>query len=882
VSVDNRERDLAEEKFRLVVEACPSGMVLVDAGGRMIMVNTAIEEEFGYRREDIIGQSIYMLVPDRLRTEYTQRLEAVSRAPSPLRVGANGELTGLRKNRTEFPMEVGITQIDTSTGRLVLAVIVDISERKDTQQHLVQMESKYRSLVEAAPDSMVVLDQMGEIVFVNMQAERQFGYIRDALLGQNVTEIIPIGLAEKLLTVEPWSPEAALAPQIAAGFELVGRRKDASEFPAEIILSPLENSDKILIAAVIRDISPRKAAETHLIHMESMYRGLLEAAPDAIVVVNQAGDIILVNLQAENRFGYRRDELLGRKVTDIIEDFSDRLIAQVRRPTDDPLGRQIGTGIELQGRQKDGVEFPIEIMLSPLASSEGVLVTAAIRDISARKRVERLKDEFVSTVSHELRTPMTSIAGSLGLLVGHWASTLPESAARLLAIAQKNSQRLVRLINDILDIEKLEAGRVVFNLALVDVTPLVKQTIEANRGFAEAYGVHVRFEAKSLNCEVRADADRLAQVVTNLLSNAIKFSPAYEKVLVTTERIGEVVRVLVRDHGHGIPAEFKPHVFEKFGQADATNTRQKGGTGLGLSIVKQIVERMHGEVGFADAPGGGTLFFVDLPTWSDSTGWEIDLLAEPGSSRILLCEPDRETAAAMQIQLHQCGFATDLAFTLAAARARAEADDYDAVVLDLDLRDGDGINAILSLREQSRYKDTPIVVVSDDPALWRHDHRVDELNVLSCFSKPINLQQLVLVLATSIASETHKRPCILHLDDDRNVLSLVAHAFGTVADVISVETIKNARQAITNSHIDIALLDLSLGTHSGLELLPDLRDNNGHPIPVIILSVNEIEMPCDGQVQGVLTKSQASLKSLVEVVCERLTHRSGPIQREVA
>ncbi len=754
MNVEISERDLAEENFRLVVEACPSGMVLIDAASNMVMVNTAIEDQFGFQREELIGQSIYMLVPERLRAEYTQRFETVSRASAPIRVGENGELTGLRKNGTEYPIEIGITRIDTSTGRLVLAVIVDISERKGTQQHLAQMESKYR--------------------------------------------------------------------------------------------------------------------------------GLLEAAPDAMVVVNQAGDIVLVNLQAENRFGYRRDELLGRKVTEIIGDFSDHMITQARRRVDDPLGQQIGTAIELSGKQKDGIEFPIEIMLSPLASSDGILVTAAIRDISARKRVERLKDEFVSTVSHELRTPMTSIAGSLGLLVGHWASTLPDSAARLLAIAQKNSQRLVRLINDILDIEKLEAGRVVFNLALVDLTPLVKQTIEANRGFAEAYGVHVRFEAKSANCEVRADADRLAQVVTNLLSNAIKFSPAYEKVLVSLERIGEVVRISVRDHGYGIPAEFKPHVFEKFGQADATNTRQKGGTGLGLSIVKQIVERMHGEVGFVDAPGGGTMFFVDLPTWSDSTGWELDLLAEPSAPRILLYEPNRDTAGHMQTQLRQSGFATDLAFTLSAARARIGAADYSAVVLDLDLRDGDGTNLILSLRTLAHYKETPIIVITDQPSEWHHDHRSSGTNVLSCFGKPVNLQQLVLVLATSIASEAHKRPCILHLDDDRNVLSLVAHAFGNVADVISVETIKSARLAITKSHIDIALLDLSLGTHSGLELLPDLRDNNGRPIPVIVLSVNEIDMPCDAQVKDVLTKSQASLKSLIEIVCERLTHHSGRTQREVA
>ncbi len=292
--------------------------------------------------------------------------------------------------------------------------------------------------------------------------------------------------------------------------------------------------------------------------MEGRYRGLLEAAPDAMVVVNQAEEIVLLNVQAEKQFGYRRDELLGQKVTNIIpQGFAERLIADALRSTEEALAQQIGTGIELTGRRKDGDEFPIEIMLSPLESAEGILVTAAVRDISLRKNMERLKDEFVSTVSHELRTPLTSISASLGLLVGQWTGKLPESAARLLTIAHTNSQRLVRLINDILDIEKIEFGRVVFKLGRIDAIGLVEQVIESNRGFAEGYDVRVRFETTLADGEVKADPDRLAQVITNLLSNAIKFSPVDGEVMVTVEKRGDAVRISVRDHGGGIPANFR-------------------------------------------------------------------------------------------------------------------------------------------------------------------------------------------------------------------------------------------------------------------------------------------------------------------------------------
>jgi signal transduction histidine kinase len=244
----------------------------------------------------------------------------------------------------------------------------------------------------------------------------------------------------------------------------------------------------------------------------------------------------------------------------------------------------------------------------------------ALRYASERKRLERLKDEFVSTVSHELRTPLTSIAGSLGLLMGKAAGTMSKPGGRLLEIAYNNSQRLVRLVNDILDIEKLESGRAVFDFKRVEVKSLVEQTAESLRGYAEGQGVKIRIEAMAAADRVRADSDRLAQVITNLLSNAIKFSsPDSEVVATVAQDAGrDLVRITVRDRGPGIPSDFKSRIFERFAQADATNARRKGGTGLGLSIAKQIVDRLGGEIGFADAPGGGTIFYVELPAWDSA------------------------------------------------------------------------------------------------------------------------------------------------------------------------------------------------------------------------------------------------------------------------
>jgi PAS domain S-box-containing protein len=289
---------------------------------------------------------------------------------------------------SEFPIELMLSPLQSAEGTLVTAAIRDISVRKAADKVLAQMEGRYRGLLEAAPDAMVVVNTDGEIVLLNVQVEKQFGYRRDELVGQKVTNIIPVGFAERLTADDLRSAEDALAQQIGAGIELTRRRKDKSEFPIELMLSPLESPEGILVTAAIRNISVRKQAEKGLAQMEDKYRGLLEVAPDAMLVVDQRGAIVILNVQAEMQFGYRRDELLGQQVTTIIaEGFAERLIADDLRSAEDVLAQQIGTGIELIGQRKDGSEFPIEIMLSPLDSSEGILVTAAIRDISVRRNM---------------------------------------------------------------------------------------------------------------------------------------------------------------------------------------------------------------------------------------------------------------------------------------------------------------------------------------------------------------------------------------------------------------------------------------------------------------------------------------------------------------
>lgn len=372
---------------------------------------------------------------------------------------------------------------------------------------------------------------------------------------------------------------------------------------------------------------------------EAKFRLALEACPNGMVMFDERGIIADVNTEIEEKFGYGRDELIGRPVDMLVPERLSNAEAHRSAAFDlQAQTRRIGAGRDLFGLRKDGSEFPVEIGLSHIPNGEGVLILGVVLDVSDRKRSERLTSEFVATVSHELRTPLTSISGSLGLLMGMWAGQMPPAASRLLDIAHRNSQRLVRLVNDILDIEKLESGQVVFNLTRVDVGALLAQAIENNRGYAHAYGIRIRLAADSIEAEVNADPDRLGQVVTNLLSNAIKFSPPDGEVLVSVTRQDGLVRISVRDHGSGVPPAFRLHIFEKFAQADASDSREKGGTGLGLSIVKQIIERLGGKVGFDDAPEGGTIFYVELPAWVGASAWDIDRKSEASPHRLLIGE----------------------------------------------------------------------------------------------------------------------------------------------------------------------------------------------------------------------------------------------------
>ena len=370
-------------QYRALLEAAPDAIVVVNQSEAIVLVNAQAEKLFGYRRAELIGQPAKILVSENFRNQHSHQHSRFLATPQERPTMAGLELFGLRKDGTEFPIEIRLSPLDTKDGVLVSSAIRDISDRRRTEEDLRRLAS----IVACSDDAIVGKTMEGIMTSWNAAAERIYGYSASEAIGQSVTMLVPDDRPDEVLRLM----ERLKRGETVDHFETVRLRKDGKEVQMEVTVSPIRDAlERIVGASTIgRDISVRKAAERHLVQMEARYRCLLEAAPDAVVVVGQEGEIVLLNRQAEKHFGYQRDELIGQKVKNIIpKGFAERLATLgIGTPTD-PSQSQRRMGIELYGRRKNGSDFPIEIMLSRLIAADGILVTASIRDITERKQRE--------------------------------------------------------------------------------------------------------------------------------------------------------------------------------------------------------------------------------------------------------------------------------------------------------------------------------------------------------------------------------------------------------------------------------------------------------------------------------------------------------------
>lgn len=350
---------------------------------------------------------------------------------------------------------------------------------------------------------------------------------------------------------------------------------------------------------------------------EGRINAIVEAAQDAFIAVDQRGLILDWNRAAERMFGWRRQEAVGWPLAELV--LPERYRASLARGLH-AFNRTGHLGM-LEGRlertviDRTGREFTIEMTAGLAGHGEDAFFSVFLHDISERKKVERMKNEFIATVSHELRTPLTAIQASLSMLADGMAGELPPDAARLTTIASQSSERLVRMVNDLLDIQKIESGKMDFARTPQALLPVAERALAAMEAKAAQHGVLLRRDWGSGAGGIAAaiDPDRMEQVLTNLVSNAIKFTPAGRAVTLGLSRLGGKARLSVLDEGPGIAPEFQPRIFERFAQADGADSRTRGGSGLGLAISKAIIEEHGGTIAFTTAPGQGTRFVIELP-----------------------------------------------------------------------------------------------------------------------------------------------------------------------------------------------------------------------------------------------------------------------------
>ncbi len=626
----------------------------------------------------------------------------------------------------------------------------------------------------------------------------------------------------------------------------------------------------LLLAIVLTIVSANRAR-----YSRDKISDFIKHMPAAVAVCDRDMRYLMVSDRWYSDFRLKQPNIIGKSHYDVFYAMPAGWRAILSRCMETGESSSDEEKFELKGKP-----FWLHWDVRPWRESDGRIggIIMATEIVTERKEAEqalknakaaadaasRAKSEFLASMNHELRTPLTSIRGALGLIDGGALGAVPPRVADMVKRAYSNSERLSRLINDILDLEKIEAGKMQIDIRLVGVEPLLRQSLEANQMYAAKFGVRYALQSSAPGVEVMADPDRLMQVLANLLSNAAKFSPEGGTVEVRAYLRKGRVRYEIEDHGAGIPEEFRGRIFEKFSQADGADNRRREGTGLGLSIARNLVEEMGGSIGFETEEGKGTMFFFDLPGYRAEAA-KPAAGEKPAQGKILICEDERGTAEYIRFLLGRVGYEADVARTVDEAREKIRAGRYDAVTLDLALGAGNGADLLRDLRGDPATRDLPVVVVSGKADEAKRTLSGGALNVADWLLKPFDPDRIVQAVRGAARERGVKMPVIMHVEDDRDLSLFIQEALRDKAEVIPAYTVREAKEQLKRRVYDLVILDIGMPDASGLELLEALPQIAAAP-PVLILSASETAAEVQKRVAAALVKSRISEGKVVETI----------------
>jgi len=713
---------------------------------------------------------------------------------------------------------------------------------------LQKSEEKFRKFLELAPYAFVIANKDWKIVLVNAHTEKIFGYPREELIGHSVEKLFPVNFYQKSIA--------------GSGFDINVLRKDGIEIPVEIRLSPFDVEDGSLVVAAIRDLTDRKRAE-------EKFRGLLESAPDAMVIVNKEGSIVLVNSQTEKIFGYQRQEILGKSVEILLPHcLKDKHLDQDPDFFAESRIRPIGVpGLDLWGLRKDGSKFPVGISLSPLALEEGALISVAIRDISQQKKVQnellaaklsaesanQAKSDFLATMSHELRTPLNAVIGFSEVLGAQSFGPLNEKQKEYVHDIWDSGKHLLSLINDILDLSKIEAGKMELVLSKFHLPTLIENSVTIIRERAIEHDIHLSSDIEEGIEIITADERRVKQILYNLLSNAVKFTSYCGRVGIELKRGNDHdIVISVWDTGVGIEEKDKDKIFKEFARIHEDSSQSTAGTGLGLSLTKRFVELHGGRVWFeSQGKNKGTRFSFTIPAIIEpqpprevrGEKFKNNRLFsfQKKAQTILIVEDDRTSARLLSTYLTDAGYTIEFAVNGQEAVSKAKLLKPDLITLDIIMPEKDGWDVISELKMDPATKDIPVIITSS----LEEKEKGFALGAAGYITKPVereSFEEILNKIGMPRMFQEDRSYKVLIIDDEPTSLAIVANVLSRKGMcVIKAGGGKEGLELALKESPDLIVLDLLMPEVSGFDVLYQLKQQPllSH-IPVVILTVKDL------------------------------------------